>query len=380
MKKTLILTSTVPGSGGVGDIYIKNIISDLDKSLFVRFSIVKKQSTKFDSIWEGIDSQVIQIDKSHYPIMSTYYLTKFLKSDMQEIASKLILFIQREHIDKIWVTLSSPEIIMLISDIGKKTGVKIYTTIWDVPEYLLQNLHVDPVLSNIIMDKFEVVLNDSYKVSVIEEGMRDYLNEKIRSKSIIVRNGVDYPFIDTVNKRNNSSIRIVFAGSIYAKKEWNSLVESLKKCDFKINGKLVELVCIGKIPRYGIKKDSRIDFKGFMSNEDVLTILSSCDIGYVPYWFSKNKNIVVKTSFPGKIASYVAASLKILFHGPEISSVRHYIDSCQFGICCHTLNSPDMIRAISNLDKLTIKNNAFEQAKIRFSKSTMQASFNDFIE
>ncbi|WP_459782877.1 hypothetical protein, partial [Photobacterium sp. R1] len=81
--------------------------------------------------------KVITIDKSHYPVLSTFYLSRFLKVKLEEIVENLILYIEKEKIEKIWVTLSSPEIIIVTWKLSQKLKVKIYSTIWDVPEYLL---------------------------------------------------------------------------------------------------------------------------------------------------------------------------------------------------------------------------------------------------
>lgn len=381
MKKTLILTSTVPGSGGVGDIYLKNIISGFDKSLFVRCSIVKQQSTKFDSTWEGVESKVIQIYKSHYPGVSSYYLTRFLKNNMPGIVNELILLIKRMEVDKIWVTLSSPELIILAKALSENTNVKIYSTIWDVPEYLLKNNHFDPITCKFVKREFINILNYSEKISVIDEGMKMYLPVSLHDKSVIVRNGVSYTDFDLNDHCVNVSnvIKIVFAGSIYAKKEWNALVRSLVSCDFTINGKEVELICIGKLPRYGIFKDDRIDFKPFMPNSEVLKILSECDIGYVPYWFNSRNRLIVSTSFPGKIASYLSVSLKVMFHGPDFASVKLFLDKYEVGKCCHSLEEKHIIKTLSDIDSLYVDEHQLSMAKEIFSNTTMINSFKKFI-
>ena len=380
MSKTLILSSNIPNSGGVGDIYINNIISNFDKSLFVRASIVKQQNLDFYNASNEIDSMVISIKKSNLPVISTYYFIKFMRSDLLKITDKIILFLKKENIENIWVTLSSPEIIILVGEISKKLNIKIYSTIWDVPEYLLQNNHLDPITCKFIKSRFTDILDFSERISVIDEGMKSYLPSKYKSKSVIIRNGVTFPSFNIFQKkaREDNAIKIAFAGSIYAKKEWNAFVQSLISCNFKINGKQVELICIGRLPKFGIIKDKRIDFRPHMANDNLLRILSSCDIGYVPYWFSKRKQLIVKTSFPGKIASYLSISLKIMFHGPSSSSVSHFLDEYEVGKCCHSLNFQKIQRTIEEIDNLNITEEQIAMAKKIFSQEAMLASFSSF--
>jgi len=382
MPKTLILTSTAPGSGGVGDIYINNIISGFDKSHFVRISLVKKQNVEFADIWSEIESKVILIEKSHYPFLSTLYFTRFLRKALLKITDELILFLKKENIEKIWVTLSSPEIIMLVREISLKSRVKIYSTIWDVPEYLLQNNHFDPITCKLVMNAFHSVLACSERISVIDEGMKNYLPSGMQLKSVIIRNGVTFPKTDSEQKKikDGNVIRIAFAGSIYAKKEWNAFVRSLISCDFIINGKQVELICIGRLPRFGIVKDERIDFRPFMPNKDVLQILAGCDIGYVPYWFSHSKRLIVSTSFPGKVSSYVSSDLKVFFHGPLYATVNSFFDKTRVGICCNSLKKNDIIKCIADADCFKVYITDFTKAKNTLGLEYMKNQFQIFIQ
>ncbi|MCO4182529.1 hypothetical protein LG195_04295 [Proteus terrae] len=382
MSKILILTSTVPGSGGVGDIYIKNIISELDASNFVRVSLIKGSESELPSYWEGIESKVINITKSHYPILSSYYFNKFVKNDLKDISKNLVEYINEQGIDKIWVTLSSPEIIALIREVVRVRRIKVYSTIWDVPEYLLQNNHFDPILKRKIKTVFNEVLDSSEKISVIDEGMRKYLAPRLQKKSIIIRNGVTFPENSSQDEKvkDRNVIKIAFAGSIYAKREWNAFIRSLISCDFTINNKRVEVICIGRLPRFGIVKDQRIEFLPFMPNDDVLQILSQCDIGYVPYWFSNRKRLIVTTSFPGKVSSYISVGLKILFHGPKNSSVNDFLLDTSVGISCLSSEKFNIMDSITKVDGLKVSNESLNYAKETLSIKKMQENFKVFIK
>ncbi|WP_440885586.1 hypothetical protein [Vibrio campbellii] len=382
MSKILILTSTVPGSGGVGDIYIKNIISGFEASKFMRVSIIKGVKKDFSCSWEGMQSNVINIKKSHYPIVSSYLFNKFSKNDINELSKKLINYIDELEVDKIWVTLSSPEVITLISEVARVRKIKIYSTIWDVPEYLLQNNNFDPILKRKIKATFNEVLECSEKISVIDEGMKSYLAPELQKKSIIIRNGVTFPQDYSLNEKRKEQdvIKIAFAGSIYAKKEWNALIRSLISCNFTINNKRVEVVCIGRLPRFGIVKDRRIEFLPFMPNDEVLKVLSQCDIGYVPYWFSNRKRLIVTTSFPGKVSSYISVGLKILFHGPEISSVNDFLLNTNVGVSCVRTDKNNILTSISEVDMLIVSKESLNSAKEILSIKKMKENFKVFIK
>ena len=219
----------------------------------------------------------------------------------------------------------------------------------------------------------------SKKISVIDEGMKEFLPNKLHSKTHIIRNGIEFPNSLITKVKDGNIIRIVFAGSIYAKKEWNCLVESLITTNFIINNKQVELICIGRLPRFGIKKDSRINFLGYLPNSEVLNILAECDIGYVPYWFDKSKSNVVQTSFPGKVSSYLASDLKILFHGPRNSSVVRFLEKHKVGESTLALDISSVKKAIILLDVSQYEASDLLNAKFSLGLENMKASFKEFM-
>ncbi|MBB1347094.1 hypothetical protein [Pseudoalteromonas sp. SG45-2] len=381
MKKILIITSTPPNHKGVGDIFLENAIKDISSENIMRVSVIKNSEEQYPQTWCGMKSHVIRVDKTHLPFLSSYKLIKFNNKYSTSVANEIVDIIKENNIEKVWITLSSPELILIAKELFKQAQIDLYSTIWDIPEYLLKNNNINYFLSKYIQKKFNEVLLESKKVSVIDEGMKLFLPNNLHSKIHIIRNGIDFPEsnIEKIKIKSKKSIKIVFAGSIYAKKEWNCLVESLISTDFIINNKLVELICIGKLPRFGVKKDSRINFLGYLPNHEVLNILSGCDIGYVPYWFDKSKRNVVQTSFPGKVSSYVASDLKVLFHGPMTSTVINFINEFKVGSYCTSIDRHEVLRTLSDIDSIVIDSESYILAKKELSRDEMISNFHLFI-
>lgn len=379
MKKILILTSTPPNHKGVGDIFLENAIKDIPTDNIVRVSVIKNSVEAYPKKWSGITSHVIKVEKTHIPVMSSYKLISFKIAHCSDVVDKVIDIIKRNNIEKVWATLSSPELILLAKALYDREKVNLYSTIWDIPEYLLANNNINYFLSSHIQKIFGEVLSVSKKISVIDEGMKEFLPNKLHSKIHIIRNGIDFPKPLITKVKDGNTIKIVFSGSIYAKKEWNCLVESLITTNFIINNKQVELICIGRLPRFGIKKDPRINFLGYLPNSEVLNILADCDIGYVPYWFDKCKINVVQTSFPGKVSSYIASNLKILFHGPKNATVVEFLNKFKVGEYCTALSVNEMLTSLSNVDAITIEKEDSVLAKNELSSGEMKSKFYQFI-
>lgn len=380
MTKKLLITSTPPGSKGVGDIYLENLCSKQPEGSLVRLSVVKKSKMLSLSRWLNFDCYNISVKKSHLPFISSLMFLFFKIFYKKNIVKQITEVIHTENIEKLWIVLSSPELILIAENLSKNTSVPIYVSIWDSPIYFKENLHLDCLTYSTIKKAFESVLNESKHISVIDDGMKQKLCSKHISKTFVIRNGIDANTYFKSNINDPEKLKIVFAGSIYAKTEWNKFILALKKINFTINNKEIELVNFGRLPRFGIIRDERINFKGLVSLEEVMKELSEADIGYVPYWFSSKKSEVVETSFPGKVSAYVAAGVKVFFHGPANSSVISFIDKWNVGINCTSLDEIDIIHAIELISQLNVEDNDLEDARKSLSKSEMLLSFNAFIK
>jgi hypothetical protein len=378
--KTLLIASTPPGSKGVGDIYLENLCSQQPEGSLVRVSIVKKSQILNLRRWLNFDGYNISVRKSHLPLLSSLMFLFFKMFYKKNIVRQITEIVRVEKIEKLWLVLSSPELILIAEELSENINVQIYVSIWDSPIYFKENLHLDWLTYSIIKKAFDSVLNKSKHISVIDDGMKEKLCSKHISKTFVIRNGIDANTYLKNNINDPQKLKIVFAGSIYAKLEWNKFILALKKINFTINNKKIELVNFGRLPRFGIIRDERINFRGLVSLEEVMSELAEADIGYVPYWFASKKSEVVETSFPGKVSAYVAAGVKVFFHGPANSSVISFIDKWHVGINCTSLDEIDIIHAIDLISQLNVEDNDLEGARKSLSQSEMLLSFNAFIK
>ncbi|WP_045860376.1 glycosyltransferase family protein [Teredinibacter purpureus] len=385
MQKTLLITSTPAGSKGVGDIYLENICSQQPDGSIARLSVVKRSRLGKIKKWLNFSCYEYGVFKSHLPILSSLLLLIFRCIYRERIFRTIVEVINCEKVDKIWVVLSSPELIFLAESLLAKTEIPVYVTIWDSPVYLKGNLNLDPFTYRLVKKSFDFTLKGAENISVINEGMGAKLCSEYADKTFVIRNGIDSNefqrgVIERRSIEKSKSIKIVFAGSIYAKREWNSFVSALKYMDFKVNNKNIQLVNFGRLPRFGVLRDKRIEFRGQVELEEVLDELSVSDIGYVPYWFSPKKAEVVETSFPGKVSAYIASSVKVLFHGPKNSSVVSFINKYKVGVNCTSLDRRALVEAIEVVSDMQVGDRALTEARESLSKRKMILSFGSFIQ
>jgi hypothetical protein len=149
--------------------------------------------------------------------------------------------------------------------------------------------------------------------------------------------------------------------------------------NFRISDKNIDLVHIGQFPRTGAKCNINIRFLGYLPNEEILRMINSSDIGYVPYWLDSDKKSIVETSFPGKVSTYIMSGCKVFFHGPKKSTVADFLNNYSVGICCASHDTSDIVNSLSNLIYMEIDQVALKEAKYALSIDKMAADFMRFV-
>lgn len=380
----LVVTGTRPDKIGVGEIFLSNMCSGIDvKRIFV--SDVDKNKAISDA--NCADSFFYK--NISWPILSDINIYFFYKTKAAEYAREILTEIRKDKYKEIVFVLSSPAIILILSEIIKINGrFKFRVLVWDVLEYICSNLRVSRFTSNMLGKAYKKIINSSLSLGVVSEGMyRNYfaLNkfDIEPHKVFILRNAIDnqekysknLPMLtDTQAKK----FRIVFAGSLYCRAEWDALVTALQSVGFIVSNKKVELVFIGtpgrltKFPEFGVIN------LGYLTQSQTLNVIKDCDAGYMPYWFSLKKELVVKTSFPGKVTSYLSMNLPIFYHGPGNSDVCGFVLKYNCGVTCTSLEQNRILYCIEKLMK-DAKNIDLEEASSLFKQETVSTQFKKFV-
>jgi hypothetical protein len=89
-----------------------------------------------------------------------------------------------------------------------------------------------------------------------------------------------------------------------------------------------------------------IEYLGWQSPEKTIELMSQVDVTYLPYWFDRSHSLSVRLCFPSKLTTYLAAGRPVLFHGPKDSSPAHFFSRFPVGLCCHSLEEPEIIESL----------------------------------
>lgn len=346
--KILLLVNSDPAGSGIGELFLREIGKTYPAGRLVRYSTVQKRKKVDAENWLGFKSYTRYVSASRWPLFSSAHEWLFSLARVNEMVNEIAAIIEKEKIDIVWSVLSSGPIISLTKQVMARSQVPVVSTILDDPQYFAKNQHIDFLTWRHMHAHFSHVLKRSLRVSVISESMQSIYRARYGIESIVMRHGVHESCFQKwiKNKSSDSVIRIGFAGSIYAKKEWNALLKMLESTNGRIAGKEVRISFIGRMPRTGVSISRFVDNLGHMSFESVIDSLKQTDIAYLPYWFDPRHAVTVKTSFPGKLSTYAACGIPVFYHGPKNSSVTQFFQEYKFGVCCHSLAESEILLAI----------------------------------
>jgi hypothetical protein len=188
-----------------------------------------------------------------------------------------------------------------------------------------------------LMKAFDSTVRHSTACGTASDPMRDLYRRLYGTQAVTMVLGAPRP-TDLVEPESDGPFHLGFAGSVYAKKEFDALHAALRKADWKIEGREIRLQLFGDHAGLAARDPEHIHSHGWMDPNELVRGLSTCHAAYLPYWFSRRRREVVEVSFPGKLAVYAAARTPVLFHGPPYSSPVRFLEKFRFGRVCATLN------------------------------------------
>jgi hypothetical protein len=263
--------------------------------------------------------------------------------------------IRKYSADCIWLTASSPEL-MLIGERLSQQGFDLRLTIWDPPEYILASNKLGFCIYNSIMFSFFDLLKKSKAVSVVSDSMYTKYT-KLNKNIYVVRYGVKNIFFNNFNSRK--SVRIIFAGSLYSKNEWNALILALDEMNWTLEGRKILLYFAGNFPMFGAIKSDKVIYLGRLTHKETILQLKKMHIGYLPYWFSQTHKKTATMSFPGKLSTYLECGLVVFNHSPKYTEISRMISKFQFGVSCNSSSIKVIRKCLLEAKNLLIRKEGF---------------------
>ena len=264
--------------------------------------------------------------------------------------------------------LHTPLETQLAAPVAKALGCPMIAFVGDPPEYVgRMTFALDPFAQRRFTNAFHSAMSICRGVGVPSPEMAHaYQNYPCQ----VVRFNLSEP----ASPARPPTVEIVvgYAGTMYARQEWNSFLRALERARWRFEGRPVRIRYMGP-KRPPLRIGAPIEVLGYRSPDETVRLLAECTFGYVPYWLCSNYEIATRLSFPSKLAAYASAGLPVFFHGPEPSSVTRFLSRHPMGVTCSSHDKEEIWSRLSHLLQPEVLDSAAE-ASLRAHDEELSAS------
>ena len=357
--KLLLVSPVAPVPEGVGGVYLRDLclMYPADRLAFAMLPgigagpwpapLARAPRRILPAVPErGFNRWGRRVQQSTRALFDRYVDTRHLP----RLLDNIVAFAEETRPDLVWVPLAGPTMINVAASLHRRLGVPMITTVWDPPDYALSHywgIHGNALER--IMNRFGDAIRASVRCAVASTEMAEAYERRYRTPCVPMIHGLpEAEWIEPTGMRSpNDPFVIGYAGSLYARREWNALVAALGAAGWRIGGREAIVRVLASGLDVAVSGPARIEFLGWHSTADAVRLLSSCDVCYVPYWFDEAFRPGVELSFPNKVSLYLAAGRPILYHGPERATPTRFLDRWPVGLACHSLDGSAITDALT---------------------------------
>lgn len=324
-----------------------------DKIHITRYSTVAYGGAKAS---HGYDTTTSPVSHSVIPLISSIQFLKFQTQQLKRSVEEVKEIIALKKIDIVWAILNSASIIQITSEISKFLSIPIVAQIWDSPEYILKSMRLDPLQKSKVMSSFEYVLRNAKRGVVVSDSMGQIYKSSYGLESSTMVLCPPREIWKSVSwKQESQSLSVIFAGSLYAYKEWNSFLNAIEEFNSQGKSLTITVTCIGNTSRW-VRKKPWVTYKELLPQEEAAKLVNEADIAYLPYWMDASHEHFVQTAFPGKLSFYVACGTPVFFHGPENSTPNHFLSERKVGLTCSSKRPEKIIEILLKISSTDFLN------------------------
>jgi hypothetical protein len=348
IPKMLLLVNSPPWGTGTGEHYLRSLAHHLPEGALCRYSIVQEEGPPDHEEWLGFRSTVTKLRLPALPILSSIAYARFRMGGLARLLRSVIAFSEREKPSLIWAVLSSPVIYLLAHRVAASLKVPLICSVLDPPNYLIENLRLDPFVRMSVKEEFRSCLLASRQVAVISDEMAEEYAVTYGAACTVIRSGI-HPSLWAAERPTDpdpNELVIGFAGSMYAKSEWRAFLRSIESVKGVLRGRKMKIRFVGRWPRFGVPRTDVAEHYRPVSPAEAIRLMSEVDLCYLPYWFGRRYAATAQLSFPSKLSAYVAAGRPVLYHGPASSTSAHFLTKYPVGVSCGSNNASSILGAI----------------------------------
>jgi len=328
------------------------MISQYPKDSIIRFT-VDRGCEEGETYIDDVKTIVRNIKLSSLPILSSLSYINYVISRKKYLLKEVDSIIINENIDVIWAIINDIITIDITEFLSENVKKPIITQIWDTPIYLLKRYRLDYYIRRNLLKRFASVMLRSDQSVVVSDSMGRIYNKLYNIKtSTLAYCPPLSEWQDKISYKDKAKLKIIFAGSLYAKKEWMSFINALESIDFEFNNRKVVVTYLGRSVKDSMKR-SNINYIDYLPQKEASKLVQESDIAYLPYWLSSKHSYTVQTAFPSKLSFYLSAGTPVFYHGPSDSTPAEFLGNYNVGFVCNSFKKETIY---DTLYKLTDQN------------------------
>lgn len=338
MTKVLIISDIAPHQGLTAGAVLSAFVDAISISWSVDCVTVGDVGLKYE-IRDSNADRVFFIAKpwSNWGLP----LPQVLAEPLQGLVQKIEVPIIRKRVQALLNELSPdlvvfaaqcPSLVNLLFEL-EVGSAKVIGFMWDHPFWWAESHGVSGNQKVLFLERWQKLLENSDVRFVPSEGALSlFPNAKQGSETVVL-----YPNLVQPTRIEKSEIatgrnglKFGFAGQLYAENELSWLVNVLAEANWKLHGQDVEMHLFGNLKSPW--ESPNIHTHGWLPAEEVCRQLTQMDFAVLPYPTDRSMDIISKTSFPSKLALYLAADLPIVVLGGDDSSVAQFVLANHVGL------------------------------------------------
>ncbi len=357
--KTCLITGHGPWKVAIGNLFLGDACRAYPAERLIRISLCPLPKIEKSADWLSFKGYALPAPREEGirrlgPIVERFTARALflyaLRVHLPRVARKIRTIVSQNGTEQLWITLNTPSAIILAEILDSQVDIPLKCTVWDPPQTLCHNAGLPTGVEAAVLKAFGNCIRNAVAVTVASEPMRDHYRTLYGKESLVWIHATPEHAISSPMPRlkKQGHIRIVFAGSLYARDEFESFCDALESINWRIGELVVTLHVFGPtLPQH--QQNEHIVIEGWCAPEDLTRRLSSFDIGYLPYWFDQRYTTSVKYCFPSKLSTYLSSGLRVFYHGPYDSSPRIFLNEYPVGVACHSLGAEEILQKLENM-------------------------------
>jgi glycosyltransferase involved in cell wall biosynthesis len=272
--------------------------------------------------------------------------------------------------------------------IHKITGRPLYMYIMDDPAGRRRFGSLQPVAYTLLMPR---IVRACKRVWCVSDGMCEYFEQAYGVECLPLLPLVDIESFGGKRAKQPGEVdhtfHIVYTGSIYG-----AQVDAVRRlvhvvdqesdrhgsAQVKMRLTLYTSVTAGALEQMGLA--GRNVRRDEVRLEDIASVMAEADVAFLPFSFEPDMRHIVETSFPSKIAEYLASGVPILAHAPSYSTVAQYCRRYRCGLVVDEPNEDALHDALIRLTqdaalRQELSANALETARKNHDASRIAPGF-----